>query len=425
MGGGAGLTRGAVSLTHRAIEALRPAVAPFRVSDQRCIGLAVRVAPSGLKTWDLAYRIRGSGKVRRASLGRVADVSLEKARERANELTRAARAGRDLIAEEAESRAAAASRLTVEKLIELYVRRRVAGRLRTAPDIERRLNRALTPILHRYADDIRRRDIRELLDAVADQGIEREAEKRRQTVGAMFRWALSQDIVETDPTAGLKAYDPGTPRDRVLSVEEIEALWQWVENSNLPPDPADILKLQLATGARCGEISGLCAEEIDREQWMWTLPAARSKNKRPRVTPLVGIARQIIEARLSAVRSGPLFTAETGTPFTAAHIGHYLLARREKLPISKFTTHDLRRTVATMLAEMGIALDLVAAVVGHEAGGRETRTLVRHYVCTDMVERKRTVLEAWCHRLREIIEGQKARGNVTRLEGARGRPAVF
>ena len=70
-----------------------------------------------------------------------------------------------------------------------------------------------------------------------------------------------------------------------------------------------------------------------------------------------------------------LFTAETGTVLTAAHIGHYLLVRRDKLPIEKFTTHDLRRTVATMLTEMGIALDLVAAVVGHEAGGKETRTL--------------------------------------------------
>jgi hypothetical protein len=184
------------------------------------------VAPSGIKTWDLAFRIRGSGKVRRVSLGRIADVSLEKARERANELTAAARAGRDLIAEEEKSRAAAASRLTVEELIEVYVRRRVTGRLRTAADIQRRLHRALAPILKRHADDIRRREIRELLDAVADQGIEREAEKRRQTVGAMFRWALSQDMVETDPTAGLKAYDPGTPRDRVLNVEEIQILWK-------------------------------------------------------------------------------------------------------------------------------------------------------------------------------------------------------
>src|SRR5262245_45106983 len=185
MSSGSGLTRGTVSLTHRSIAALRPAEAPYRITDQRCMGLAVRVAPSGLKTWDLAYRIRGSGKVRRVSLGRVADVSLERARERANQLTGAARAGRDLIAEEDESRTAAASRLTVEKLIELYVRRRVTGRLRTAKEIESRLRRALSPILRRYADDIRRRDIRELLDAGADQGSERDGEERRETVGAI------------------------------------------------------------------------------------------------------------------------------------------------------------------------------------------------------------------------------------------------
>jgi hypothetical protein len=291
MAGGSGLKREAVSLTNRCIEALRKEKAPYRITDQRCAGLAVRVAPSGVKTWDLVFRLSGLGKVRRVSLGRVEDVNLESARERANEITKAARTGRDLITEESERRLAAASRLTVEGLIEVYVKRRVTGRLRTAKEIERRLNRALAPILTRYAADIRRRDIRELLDSTADQGIEREAEKRRQTVGAMFRWALSQDIVETDPTAGLKAYDPGTPRDRVLAAEEIETLWKWLDSGDLPPAPADVLKLELLTGARCGEISGLCVEEIDRCAWTWTLPAARSKNKRPRVTPLIGLSR--------------------------------------------------------------------------------------------------------------------------------------
>ena len=152
-------------------------------------------------------------------------MSLERARERANELTSAARAGRDLIAEEEERPSSLRLRGSpVEKLIANFMfdaaRHRAACAL---PSISSAvLKRALAPILNRYADDIRRRDIRELLDAVADQGIEREAEKRRQTVGAMFRWALSQDIVEIDPSAGLKAYDPGTPRDRVLTVEEIE-----------------------------------------------------------------------------------------------------------------------------------------------------------------------------------------------------------
>jgi hypothetical protein len=151
---GSGLTRGAQLLTHRSIEALRAAEAPYRVTDQRCKGLAVRVAPSGVKTWDLAYRIRGTAKTRRLSLGRTTDVSLERARERANELTGAARQGRDLIGEEGEARDAAASRITVGSLIDLYLRRRVIGRLRTAKGIESRLKRTLAPIFKHYAADI-------------------------------------------------------------------------------------------------------------------------------------------------------------------------------------------------------------------------------------------------------------------------------
>jgi integrase len=412
---GAGLTRGAQPLTHRSIEALRPAEAPYRVPDQRCKGLAVRVAASGMKTWDLAYRIRGTGKMRRLSLGRATDVSLEQARERANELTSAARQGRDLIAEEGETRDAAASRITIEKLIDLNLRRRVIGRLRTAREIESRLRRTLTPILQRYAADICRRDLRELLDAIVDQGLGREAEKRRQTVGAMFRWALSQDIVETDPTAGLKAYDPGTPRDRVLTVEEIETLWKWLDSDALSLDAADILKLELLTGARCGEIAGLRAEEIDRQKWVWTLPPSRSKNARQRVTPIVGVAREMLEHRLSGVEKGPLFLLENGSVMSSAHIGHYLLTRRTSLPIATFTSHDLRRTFATMLAEMGVALDLVAAIVGHEAGGRDTRTLVRHYVRTDLLDRKAHALRAWDERLRQIVSGEARPANVVEI----------
>jgi integrase len=411
---GSGLTRGAQLLTHRSIEALRPAEAPYRVRDQRCKGLAVRVAPSGVKTWDLAYRIRGRGRMRRLSLGRTIDVSLERARERANELTSAARGGRDLIVEEEEAREAATSRITVGSLIDLYLRRRVIGRLRTAKTIESRLRRTLAPILQQYAADICRRDIRGILDAMVDQGKGREAEKRRQVCTAMFRWALSQDIVETDPTAGLEAYDRGTPRDRVLTVEEIETLWEWLDTDALSLEAADILKLELLIGARCGEISGLRAEEIDRKKWIWTLPPTRSKNGRQRITPMVGVAREILEQRLPAIENGPLFLIETGRVMTSAHIGHYLLSRAARLPIAKFTSHDLRRTFATLLAEMGVALELVAAIVGHEPGGKDTRTLVRHYVRTDLLERKEHALRAWDARLRAIVSGEEG-SNVIHL----------
>lgn len=400
---GSGLTRGALALTHRAIEALRPTTKPFRVRDERCFGLAIRVAPSGHKTWDLAYRIRGTGRVRRLSLGGFADVTLDQARERANQLTGAARKGRDLVSEEAAARAAVATQPTIEQLVALYYRKRVAGQLRTANEIQRRLRRGLAPILSQPAIHIRRRDLRTLFDAVADDGHKREAEKRRQVVGTMFRWALSQDLVDSDPTAGLTAYSTGAMRDRVLTDTEINALWGWLQCIDQPTKIPDILRLQLLTGARCGEISGLTVEEIDIKKCLWTLPAARSKNKQARVTPLLGCARDILAYRLAEVGKGPIFTTQTGSTYTAAHVGAFLLSRKKEMPVGRFTTHDLRRTVATRLVEMGADLDGVAALLGHQLGGGQTRILARHYIRSELLERKAELLTRWGQRLQNII----------------------
>ena len=68
-----------------------------------------------------------------------------------------------------------------------------------------------------------------------------------------------------------------------------------------------------------------------------------------------------------------------------------------------------------MLAEMGIALDLVAAIVGHEAGAKETRVLVRHYVRTDMLERKAHALRAWDERLKAIVTGEARPTSVVEI----------
>ncbi|WP_423069076.1 tyrosine-type recombinase/integrase [Devosia sp. CN2-171] len=414
MGIGSGLTKHKLLLTQKTVESLRPAADPYRVADQRCTGLAVRVATNGIKTWDLAFRISSTKLTKRLSLGRVTDVSLEAARRRANELTSAGRAGRDLVQEERQAKEASENRLTIGQLVETYLRRRVDGRLRTAREIRYRLNRTLAGLMGRFADEVRRRDIRQLLDKVADQGTEREAEKRRQTVGAMFRWAVSQDMVEIDPTAGLTAYDPGTPSDRVLSFEEIGPLWTWLLSPLVSQHVSCILRLQLLTGARCGEVSGIRVEEIDQENWIWTLPATRSKNKRARSTPLVGECRAIIESCLAEVSRGPLFATELGTVVKSVNVGQYLWYRKEQLPIAKFTTHDLRRTVATALVEMGISLEIVAAVIGHEAGGRNTRTLVRHYIRTDLVGRKKPVLELWDKKLLDAVAG-RTESNVLML----------
>jgi integrase len=400
-------TKKAQALTAKAIEAMKREDDAYRVPDSRCKGLALRVAPDGGKTWGVSYRIKGEG-VRRRSLGRFEDVGLEAARRRANDLTSDGRQGRDLIAEEKAALDEHNQSYSVERLINEYMRRRVTGRLRTAGEIERRLKRALAPTLSRKATEIRRRDLRELFDDAADQGHTREAEKRRATVGAMFLWAKRQDIVDVNPAEGLTPYDRGTPRERALDEDEIKKLWSWLESGDLYSAVADILKLQLLIGARVAEIGGMTADEFTIDETgrlLWTLPAGRSKNKRPRTTPIIGMARELVEARLA---SGRLFQSESGADLGSSLVGQHIIRQWNRLPIAKFTTHDLRRTAAVSMAKLkpGISLETIAMVIGHDAGAPATRTLARHYLPDDFLDRKTAALAQWDRRLRSILAGE-------------------
>jgi integrase len=376
--------------------------------------LAIRVAPGGLKSWEIAFRIRGAGRVRRKALGPFPAIGLDKARDRATAIMRAAQAGRDLLKEEAEAAAVSAARMTVDELRAEYVKRACA-KLRTKHEIDLRLKRALEPIKDRPADEIRRRDLRKVLLATLDRGAPREAEKQRQSIHAMFRWSVGQDLVDANPVTGLTPFSAGEPRERVLSPAEIKTLWDWMATSDLTPDMRDSLRLQLCLGSRIGEVAGIQVEELDQVNWIWTLPARRSKNKKPRVTPLVGAARSIIQARLERVRRGPLFVNETGAALRSNDIGSAIVTRRKRIPLAHFVSHDLRRTAATQLVELGFPLELVAAILGHESGNTNTRILSRHYVRTDLIERKRVALAAWDQRLSDIIAGQTSPTNVIQL----------
>lgn len=401
---GAGHTKNAVALTDRSLKGLKAEAGPYRVTDAKCEGLAVRVAVDGRKTFDCAFRIKGAG-IRRLSLGRWPETSLEAARDRTRELKKAARTGIDLLTEEKNAAIERASRITVRTLIEKYCLKRIRGKLRTAKEIENRLNRALQPKLDTPIQDMRRRDLRNLFDEAAEAGHEREAEKRRQAVGAMFRWAVSQDYLDADPTAGLKSYDPGSPRDRTLSIHEICKLWKWLGEDTFPRDHSNVMKLQLLLGSRCGEIAGMKAEEVDTHNWLWVLPASRSKNGKERVTPIVGTAREILASCYP--NAGPIFKSETGRSLTASHVGQTLLKRSNRLPVQKFCTHDLRRSFATALDEMGVSIELIAAIVGHESSvNRNAQTLVRHYLRTDKLEQKRLALAAWDRRLQAFLMGE-------------------
>ena len=413
---GSGKIRACLMLTARYIAGLKPDVEPYCVKDLRAVGLLLRVAPSGEKTWPLSYRISGLNKVVHTSLGRYGDpgASLEEARARSNELTAAARQGIDLIANEAEASEARARAITLGALTDSYLKRHVVGRLRSSANVERILRRVLEPLALMPAAEVKRRDLLFLLEEIAARGHIRAAGHAKTLIGGLFKWALSQDVIENDPSRALPAYDQGTPRDRVLTPDEIHSFWFWLEA--LAPAVRDALRFQLSTGCRVGEVGGLVIAEIDASKWLWTLPAASSKNKKPRVTPLIGVARTIVEERIENAVDDVLFPTENGDAHTAATIGAVLHARRSRLPIAVVRSHDLRRTAVSLMFDLGIAKDTIGAIVGHGSDDdRGARTLLRHYKKTDQIALKTRALEKYDAHLKAIISGQVPVGNVVSI----------
>ena len=161
----------------------------------------------------------------------------------------------------------------------------------------------------------------------------------------------------------------------------------------------------------------MTAAEVDCDKWIWTLPASRSKNARTRTTPLVGLARAIIAARIEAAGDGPLFPSATGAPLTASSIGVALNSRRSRLPIAAFTSHDLRRTVASTMDSIGVSRDVIGALVGHGSGDdKSSRTLFRHYLKNDLIERKTSALEVWNAWLKAVLANEP-QDNVVQFHG--------
>ena len=159
----------------------------------------------------------------------------------------------------------------------------------------------------------------------------------------MFKWAVSQDIVETDPADGLGSYSLGQPRDRVLSEDEISRLWRWLDDSrNISTGVAAILKLQLCLGARVGEIAGMRAGEFargrQRDDCSGPCRRRRAKNKKsPRHAHTGAGGRD----PLGLVTRKCCFRPNPAEPHTSGSVGNQLRERAERLPIDRFKTHDL------------------------------------------------------------------------------------
>ena len=322
---------------------------------------SVRVSEKGTKTFILRYRF--GGQQRRFTLGRYPVVSLADARKMALGLLGEVNRGED----PSEKRNQRKKAGTFKELAHLYLEMHAKPnkKPKSIKEDARILNAYLLPAWgRRKFESITRSDVIQLLDEVKfKRKAPVMANRVRVLTSTMFNFASKKALVpETfvNPCTNVEQPTKEKSRERVLSDEEIQALWKDLDNRSEPA--ASIYRMILLTGQRPGEVKAMRWSAID-EEGIWTIPASETKNKREHKVPLSFHARSVLEKLAS-------LTGKSEYVFAAPSGGHLQWFQKMSQRIHKstgfhFRPHDLRRTCATYLGDLGINPFIVARILNH------------------------------------------------------------
>jgi len=385
-------------------------------------GLVLRVSAGAegriSRTWAALYRIKGSNKLRRATIGDYPTYPLAEAREEAAHYVQSARKGIDLAQErQAAARAQAAKdRDTVAAVVEAFLddwqkRPKRRGGMRADSYVETLRqhfdNRVLPRWRGRHIGDITRSDVNELVTEVAKEAPVL-ANRVLAAIKAMFGWALRQDppLVTANPAALVERPGVETARDRVLSAEELRFIWPAFGGLGYPFGPC--LKLTLLTAQRRDEIAGMCWSEINEEAATWTIPAHRNKARRVHVVPLSKEALEVIKELKALKRKDVdfIFSTTGKTAISGFSRAKRLLdaaitkARKEKDlgPLARWTIHDLRRSAATEMSRLKVSRFVVGRVLNHKDSG-----ITGIYDRNEFLAEKQAALAQWSSYLLSIV----------------------
>ena len=407
-----------VGLTDTKIKSLAATGGRAEYPDDVVRGLRVRVGLSGSKTFTL--RARFGGKPRNYSLGPYDPqrLTLAKARELARKMHADIKEGRDPAANLGRE---PGDDGRLAGLVEIYLQREVRGRKRTAAEIERTFKKDILPELgERLADTITTADVTKLVDKrqwrKGKSETPRQARMVHQLLSAFFNWALPRlDRLEVNPCAGAWKPPAAPPRERVLSDEEMRALWKVAANGG---EFGKAVQLLMLTGQRRGEVVDALWSEFDLAAKSWILPAARSKNKKENRVHLSTPALAVLESIRRRKNVAFLFPAKgrddapiSGFTQLWTKILKAVAAEIEVDAVPHFTMHDIRRTVATGMQRLGIRMEVTEAVLNHVSGSRAG--IVGVYQRHDFLDEKRHALSAWAAELERIVAGKPFSNLVT------------
>jgi integrase len=273
----------------------------------------------------------------------------------------------------------------------------------------------------RRVQEITKRDVIALLDTVRDRAPVM-ANRNLAAVRKLFNWCLARDIIQISPCTLIEPPAPERSRDRILTDDELRMVWNAAEGDGWPFGP--LVKLLVLTGQRLAEVGGMRWDEINLENRLWTLPAKRVKNNELHEVPLSDAAVAIISAlpRIKTTK-GFVFTtrrdaAVSGFSRAKDRLDAAILAaipKDAKAP-EHWTFHDLRRTMASGMAPLGIQLHIVEKILNHSSGS--FRGIVGVYQRYDFYNEKRIALAAWASHVESVVSGKQP-ANVIPLRSSK------
>ncbi|MBR1033098.1 site-specific integrase [Bradyrhizobium liaoningense] len=362
------------SITIRAVQALKPGEIIWDAEHREAVrGFGVR-RQRDQATYVLKYRV--FGRQRFVTIGpHGAPWTPELARREAKRLLGLVANGKDPADEKAKARLQSADTLRV--IADQYLRN-AKQRLkpRTYSELERYLLVGWKPLHPVSVYQITRRHISARIAEISSGHGKVSAARARTALSSMFNWAIREGLdIPANPVLGThRPAQPGS-RERVLTETELSAIWRACGDD----DYGRIVRLLLLTAQRRDEVGSMQWAELDTSSGLWTLPGARTKNRREHRLPLVPAALTLLPHRQNGrdflFGDGPRRSGDPHRGFSGWSKSKVALDARiaEALgePLPHWTVHDLRRSASTGMADrLGVLPHVVEAILNHVSGHR-------------------------------------------------------
>lgn len=381
------------SLTKRIVDAAKPADSEFFIWCGSTPGFGIRVYPSGKRVF--VCQVRVGRATRRVKIGIYGTYTVEQARQRAQEIIRAAAEGRDPQREKIDLRNA----LTVAELCDQYLQAAWAklvitrfGRPKGTATLkidEGRIARHIKPLLGNLrARDVTRADVQRMVDAISEgrtRGVFKGMPRGKAVVtggpvaatrtlglfGGICAWAEKRNLVPgPNPAHGIETAR-GIAKERTLSPGELVALGNALDATRATsPQAAAALRLIALTGLRREEACGLRWSEID---WSGSCLRLECTKTGRSVRPIGGAARELMQ---SLPRSSDEWVFPNRTDTGSADLKKSIAAIFEDAGLHDARSHDLRRTFASVAADEGYSDSTIGDLLGHSRRG----VTARHYI---------------------------------------------